>query len=108
MSPRDWQHFIRPRLKRIFEEARSLGLKTMLHSCGNIRKIIPDLIETGLDILHPIQPEAMDIFELKRTFGADLTFQGGVRTQDLLPYGSPEEVRREVRRTVDGMVKGGG
>ena len=108
MSPRDWRHFVRPRLKRIFEETHSLGLKTMLHSCGNIRKIVPDLIEVGLDILHPIQPEAMDIFELKRTFGADLTFQGGVRTQDLLPYGSPEEVRKEVLRTLDGMAEGGG
>jgi len=108
MRPSDWRYFVRPRLKRIFEEARSLGLKTMLHSCGNIRKIIPDLIEIGLDILHPIQPETMDIFALKREFGTDLTFQGGIRTQDLLPYGSPEEVRKEVLRTLEGMAEGGG
>ena len=108
MSPQDWRRLIRPRLNRIFEEAKSLGLKTILHSCGNVRKIIPDLIGIGLDVLHPIQPEAMDIFELKTTFGADLTFQGGIPTQDLLPHGSPEEVREAALRTLDGMAEGGG
>ncbi|MFH1007122.1 MAG: uroporphyrinogen decarboxylase family protein [Candidatus Latescibacterota bacterium] len=108
MSPADWRHFVRPRLKRIFEEARSLGLVTLLHSCGNVRKIVPDLIEIGLDVLHPIQPEAMDIFELKRTFGADLTFQGGISTQDLLPYGSPDAVSEAVTRTLGFMARSGG
>jgi len=62
----------------------------------------------GLDILHPIQPEAMDVFDLKKKFGNHLTFCGGVRTQDLLPYGTPEQVREEVRNLKRKMGKGGG
>ncbi len=108
MSPEDWRKFIRSRLAEIFGLARKHGRTCFLHSCGHIKPIIGDLIEVGLDILHPIQPEAMDIFELKREFGEQLTFCGGVRTQDLLPYGTPEEVREEVRRLKREMGKGGG
>jgi uroporphyrinogen decarboxylase len=67
-----------------------------------------DLIDLGLDILHPIQPEAMDILDLKRRFGPHLTFCGGLRTQDLLPRGTPEQIRGEVRRLKDAMGAGGG
>jgi uroporphyrinogen decarboxylase len=70
--------------------------------------IVGDLIDIGLDVLHPIQPEAMDIFHLKRQFGRHLTFCGGVRTQDLLPRGTPQQVRDEVRRLKDVMGAGGG
>ncbi len=69
---------------------------------------ITRLIDLGLDVLHPIQPEAMDVFELKRQFGGHLTFCGGVRTQDLLPRGTPQQVRDEVRRLKDFMGRDGG
>lgn len=108
MSPQDWRRLVRPLLAEIFARAKEHGCKTFLHTCGNVRAIIGDLIDVGLDVLHPIQPEAMDIFELKREFGRDITFCGGVRTQDLLPRGRPNEVREEVRRLKDRMGRGGG
>ena len=66
------------------------------------------MIELGLDILHPIQPETMDPFELKREFGSEITFCGGLRTQDLLPRGTVREVRDEVNRLKEVMGKDGG
>jgi uroporphyrinogen decarboxylase len=108
MSPEHWRRFVRPRLARIYALAKKHHRTVFHHTCGNVTPIIGDFIEMGLDILHPIQPEAMDILKLKREFGKDLTFCGGVRTQDLLPFGSPEEVRDEVRRLKREMGKGGG
>jgi uroporphyrinogen decarboxylase len=108
MRPKDWRWSVKPRLGRILAEARRLGCRTMLHSCGQVTEIIPDLIELGLDILHPIQPEAMDIAALKRQFGRDLTFCGGLNTQQLLPYGTPDQIRAEVRHLAAEMGRGGG
>lgn len=108
MSPSDWRKFIRPLLKEIYTFGKSRGRTVFHHSCGNIYPIIGDMIDIGLDVLHPIQPEAMDIFGLKREFGNHLTFCGGLRTQDLLPYGSVEEIRHEVRRLKQEMGKGSG
>ena len=81
MSPASWRTFVRPRLARICDAVHRHGSVMMLHSCGNVTEIIPDLIEIGLDILHPMQPEAMDVFALKREFGRDITFCGGISTQ---------------------------
>ena len=108
ISPADWRRFIKPRLKQIYALAKRQGRACFHHSCGHIIPVIPDLIEIGLDILHPIQPEAMDIARLKKEFGKDLTFCGGVRTQDFLPRASPDEVRQEVRRLKREMGRGGG
>jgi len=108
ISPRDWRRFVKPRLSEIYALAKRHGRTVFHHSCGNIFPIVGDLIDIGLDILHPIQPEAMDIFELKREFGRDLTFCGGVPTQTLLPYGTPDDVRAEVRTLKRRMGRGGG
>jgi len=108
MSPSDWRRFIKPLLSEIYSLAKSRGRTVFHHSCGNIYPIIADLIDIGLDILHPIQPEAMDILKLKHDFGRRLTFCGGVRTQDLLPRGTPAEIRAEVRRLKREMASGGG
>jgi uroporphyrinogen decarboxylase len=112
MSPQTWRKLVKPRLKELFDclHAQSQA-KLFLHSCGAVREVIPDLIEIGLDILTPIQVSAvgMDSAELKREFGKDLVFWGGgVDTQQVLPYGSPEEVRAEVRRRLDDLMPGGG
>jgi len=108
MSPSYWRDLIKPRLAEIYGVAKRHGRKIFHHSCGSIVPIIGDLIDIGLDILHPIQPEAMDIVQLKREFGSHLTFCGGVRTQDLLPRGTPQQVRDEVKRLKDVMGRGGG
>ena len=108
MSPRHWRSLVKPCLARIYGLAKRQGLAVFHHSCGHIVPIIGDMIELGLDILHPIQPEAMDISLLKREFGRDLTFCGGVRTQDLLVSGTPRDVRREVQRLQGEMSRGGG
>ncbi|HEY3320303.1 MAG TPA: uroporphyrinogen decarboxylase family protein [Planctomycetota bacterium] len=108
MSPADWRARIKPLLREIYALAKQNGRTVFHHSCGCVRAIVPDLIEIGLDILHPIQPETMDIFELKREFGRDLTFCGGVGTQELLPFGAPEQIRAEVRKLKREMGAGGG
>lgn len=108
ISPADWRKLIKPCLARIYALAKKHGLVVFHHSCGHIVPIIGDLIDMGLDILHPIQPEAMDIYFLKRQFGKHLTFCGGIATQTVLVQGTPEEVRNEVRRLKQQMSKGGG
>lgn len=108
LSPGHWRDLVKPPLARIYGLAKEYGRAVFHHSCGAIEPIIGDLIDIGLDILHPIQPEAMDILRLKRQFGSNLTFCGGVPTQTLLVGGKPEEVRVEVRRLKREMGRGGG
>jgi len=101
MPPDIWRKSIGPRLKKIYSVYKGAGITIMQHSCGCITEIIPDLINMGLDVLHPIQPLAMDIKYLANEYGKDLTFFGGIDTQQLLPYSKPEEVRSAVRQCVD-------
>jgi len=108
MSPDHWREFIKPRLKEFFTRVKGEGLFTFLHSCGNVSEIIPDLVELGLDVLHPIQPEAMDIASLKTDYGNKLAFYGGISTQQTLRQGTPDEVETEVRQTIKIMAKDGG
>ena len=108
IRPEAWRRVLKPLLAEIFARARAAGRTTFLHSCGDVRAIVPDLIELGLDVLHPIQPEALDVLELKRAFGSDLTFCGGLGTQQLLVRATPREVRDEVRRLQREMGRGGG
>ncbi len=112
MSPGTWRMLIKPRLNELFDLMHSKSqAKLFLHSCGSVREVIPDLIEIGLDILNPVQVSAvgMDSAELKREFGKDLVFWGGgVDTQRVLPYGTPDEVRTEVRRRLEDFMPGGG
>jgi hypothetical protein len=87
------------------------GWKTFIHTCGSVVKLIPDLIEAGFDILNPVQTAAagMDPKELKERFGDQIVFWGGgVDTQKTLPFGTPEEVRWEVRERVEILGRGGG
>jgi len=108
MSPDTWQAMIRPGEQREYDLIHSYGKDVWVHSCGNVMKVIPSLIEMGLDVLNPIQPEAMDLATLKSTFGAQLTFWGGITTQRDLPFGTPDDVRRETRRVRNLMSQGGG
>ena len=108
IGPEMWRRFIKPRLARLVARIRTAGKKVYIHSCGHVVPIIPDLIEIGVDMLQPIQPEAMDIFALKREFGRDLCLVGGISAQRTIPFGTPEQIVREVRACLETMAAGGG
>ena len=115
-SPRTFRRMFLPRLRRRWEAARAYlnevkpSIKIMFHSCGGIRPFIPDLIDIGLQILDPVQPLAagMDAAELKQEFGDRLTFHGGVDEQQVLPFGSEQDVEQEVIRCLQAFGPGGG
>jgi len=110
LSPTRWRASIRPHLADIFAVGKQHNLPVAYHSCGAIRPIIPDLIEIGLDVLNPIQCNCpgMEPVSLKKEFGKDLAFMGGVDTQELLPRGTAEEVFRATRTLVEEMTADGG
>jgi len=108
MGPNHWRRYIGPRHARMFRLIREAGKCAFLHSCGNIFAVLPDVVEMGVQVLNPVQPECMDIGAIKQRFGADLAFWGGISTQQTLPLGTPEEVRREVREVAALLGAGGG
>lgn len=108
MGPDRWREFIKPRMAQMIAKCHRYGKSVFLHSDGDIRAIIPDLIAIGLDILNPVQPDVMDVYALKREFGKDLTFLGGVSVQKLLPHGSPQQIRAEIRQLIRELGVGGG
>ena len=79
-----------------------------MHMCGDTSSIVPDLIEIGLDCMESCQPECMDIYDLKKRYGGNIRFWGGLGAQSVLPFGSDEEVRTETRKLKAEMGKGGG
>jgi uroporphyrinogen decarboxylase len=112
MSPKTYRGLIKPHHKRLFSFIKDqASVKVFYHSCGAIRPLISDLIDTGIDILNPVQVSAkdMDLRELKREFGQDLVFWGGgVDTQSVLCGGTPEQVREDVKRNIEALAPGGG
>ena len=106
VSPAQFRTLILPRIARLFRVFKEAGLPMIMHSCGDITPFIPDLLKIGLDMLEPVQP-CMDLDALKRNFGDRLSFWGGIDTQRLLPYGTPDEVRAESRRVIRMLGKGG-
>ena len=109
-SPEMFRRFIKPRTAKLVDLAHHHGVKFMFHSCGAIVPLIDDLIEIGVDILDPLQAAAdgMDPSILKKRFGDRICLHGGIDTQYLLPKGSPEEVRTEVKRRMKIFGLGGG
>ena len=111
-SPDDYRGLIKPKQRRLFDVIKSrTDAKLFYHSCGAIKELIPDLIEIGVDILNPVQVSSpgMDTKELKKEFGRDIVFWGGgCDTQNILPFGSPEDVREEVKRRISNLAPGGG
>ena len=110
MKPATWRRFLKPRLARIIEAARAEkpDLLIFYHSDGDCRAIIPDLIEIGVDVLNPVQPECMDPVELKQLYGDRLSFWGTVGTQTTFPFGSPDEMRQVVWDRIRTVGRGGG
>ena len=109
-SPEIWRRFVKPRQKKLYDLAHDRGYKVMQHSCGSIVKIIPEMVENGLDILQPIQVSAaaMDPAELKRRFGNQLTFMGAVDAQHVMPFGTTDDVRAEVKLRIEQLAANGG
>jgi uroporphyrinogen decarboxylase len=108
MGPSLWREFIKPRFRRMCELVKSKGKLVMLHCCGKVDELFPDLIECGLDIFNPFQPEVMDVLEIKKRYGRELTFYGGISIQRTLPFGTVQQVRDEVRRLIDVVGADGG
>ena len=113
ISPRMFRQQIKPRWQAVFDRVRTLAphARRFFHSCGNVRPLIPDFIEIGVEILNPVHIRAtgMEPVALKRDFGDVLSFWGGaVDTQGVLPYGTPQEVRDDVKRNIEALAPGGG
>lgn len=109
-SPRQIRTFLIPRMKRMIDLAHSAGAYVFFHSDGAVRKIIPDMIAAGIDVLNPIQWRCtgMDREGLKRDFGSQIVFHGGVNNQQTLPFGSEADVRDEVIANINILGEGGG
>lgn len=102
-----WRKFMKPRWAEVFSRAKRIRpeIRVWYHSDGNIEPIIPELIEIGVDILNPVQPECLDAVSLKKRYGSKLVFDGTIGTQSTLPFGTPDEVRKVVterKRTLGG------
>jgi uroporphyrinogen decarboxylase len=108
IGARRWRQMVKPGLAQIFGRARDHGLTVMVHSDGDVTELIPDLIEMGVQILNPVQPEAMDQLAIKRRYGRVLCLNGGVSTQQTLPRSTPAEVRREVQACLHLLGQDGG
>jgi uroporphyrinogen decarboxylase len=104
-----WQRFIKSRWARVYEAARRIkpDIEIWYHSDGNITDIIPELIDIGVTILNPVQPECMDIHEIKRRYGDKLVLDGTIGTQTTMPFGTTDEVRRTVRSRVRDLGRDG-
>lgn len=96
-----FETFFKPYYKELIDKAHACGMHFWLHSCGNIEAFIPHLIEIGLDVLHPIQKYTMDEKRIADQFGNDICIWAGFDVQQIIPYGTPEDVRKEVRFMID-------
>jgi len=110
ISPQIFREFFKPRYAKLYSKWKSINprLKIAHHSDGNIYPIIGDFVEIGLDILNPIQPKSMDPAKLKKEFGKHLTFWGSVDVQEVMPFGTVEDVVNEVKLRLRTVGKGGG
>ena len=107
MGPRKWREFILPQLKRMYGAVRAAGKFVMIHSCGDVDELFDDLLAAGLNCFNPFQPEVMDVYSLLPRYRGRLAFHGGLSTQKTLPFGTPDDVRRETRRLLELGADGG-
>lgn len=110
MSPAMWRAILRPRLSAFIRTLKDINpaIKVAYHSCGNITAIVGDLVEIGVDVLNPIQPACMNLEHLAQAYGDKLCFWGSIDEQQTLPFGSPEDVRREVEARIKVLGRHGG
>jgi uroporphyrinogen-III decarboxylase len=110
MSPATWRKYLKPRLAKIIAALKQINpqVKVAYHSDGYIYPLIPELIEIGVDVLNPIQPECMNPERLKKEFGHKLCFWGSLDLQHTLPYGTPADVAAEAIRRLKTLGQNGG
>jgi uroporphyrinogen decarboxylase len=109
-KPELWRRLVRPHMAKTFALAKSRNVLVHYHCCGVMTQILPDLIDLGMDILEPCQVHlpGMEPERLKREYGRHVTFWGAVNTQQTLPFGTPDDVRREVRERIQVLGRDGG
>jgi uroporphyrinogen decarboxylase len=108
VSPGMWREFIKPRFKKTCAAIKARGLSVSLHCCGNVEPLMTDIVECGVDVFDPFQPEAMDIWGLYSRWTGRIAFWGGLSVQNLMPHGTPEDVLAEGRRLLAAMGQKGG
>ena len=110
MNPRLWRRWLKPRLARVITAARAAKPDILIwyHSDGDCQAIIPELIEIGVDILNPVQPECMDPAQIKAQYSDRLAFSGTIGTQTTMPFGTPDEVKAVVKSRIETVGRGGG
>jgi uroporphyrinogen decarboxylase len=110
MSLATWREFLKPRLAATVLAVKQANPAAFVfyHSDGNVEPAVPDLIEVGIDILNPVQPECMNPAAIKQQYGDRLSFWGTVSVQRTMPFGTPDEVRAEVRTRIHQVGRGGG
>ena len=108
MGPAIWRKYIKPFMKEMFDKVHSKGKYVLLHCCGYIEDLFPELIEIGLDCYNTVQPELYDLAKIKKEYGKDLTFWGAISNQQFLPHSTPEEVFEHSVKTIRLLGEGGG
>ncbi|MBT7121751.1 MAG: hypothetical protein HN948_01945 [Clostridia bacterium] len=110
MDPQMWRDVLKPKLRRVIKAAKDVNPYVLIfyHSDGNLLEAIPDLIEIGVDVLNPVQPECMDPVALKKEFGNALSFWGCVGTQSVLPFYAADQVEQTCKKLIEEVGKGGG
>lgn len=111
IPPHIWRKYFKPRMKIIIDTLKSYSRNSIYifyHSDGYIEPIIPDLIEIGVQILNPIQPECMNLAEIKRRYGDRLVLHGTISVQRTIPFGTVEDVRKEVISRIEECGRNGG
>jgi uroporphyrinogen decarboxylase len=108
MGPDLWRKFIKPLLTRMFDLVKRRGKYVLLHSCGNIEAVLPDLVDIGLDAYNTVQPELYDLARIKRGYGKHLAFWGAISTQGFLPFATPQQVKEKCSEVLRVLGTGGG
>ena len=108
MGPALWREYIGPRVSRLYGLVKAKRKSVFIHSCGQVEELFPDLIDGGVDVFNPFQPEVMDVESVKARYGSRITFFGGISTQKTLPFGTEMQVREEVKRLIERIGAGGG
>lgn len=105
-----WRKLFKHRYERLYSRTHEMGKYVLTHCCGGIDKILPDVIEIGLDVYQSVQPEAKNNnpYDLKQKYGNNITFWGGLGSQKMIPFGTPSEIKEEVGRLCSEMSIGGG